>query len=498
MEQQQTSNSYGHILKYTGLFGGIQGLNILISLLRNKCIAVILGPMGMGLMSLFNSTIMLLSNSTNLGLPMSAVRNISAAYEQDNKEELQRLILVVRSWCMITALAGMLITIILCRALNDWTFSWGDHTLHFALLSPMVAIIAVIGGETAILKGMHSLRPLAIVSLLHIIGALVITVPAFLLFGEAAIIPVLILTALVQLALTMHYSLRLFPYRLSFSRSRLGQGTGMIRLGLAFVLAGIFGSGADFLIRTFLNKEASLDTVGLFNAGYMMTMVYAGMVFSAMETDYFPRLSAVYHDTVEANTAVNRQIEVALLLLSPLLVAFLIGMPVFLPLLYSGKFAPVIGMTQITVLAMYFRAIKLPIAYLPLAHGDSKSYLLLEAIYDILVVILVVLFFQRYGLIGAGVAITMTTIIDFLFVCTYTYVKYRYRIHRNVIIYLLVQFAIGMVAYLVTLHTHGTIYWLAGVLLTLTSTTMSVAILRRKTHVPLPRFLAFLQKGKKP
>ncbi len=99
-QQQPTSNSYEHILKYTGLFGGIQGLNILVSLLRNKCIAVILGPMGMGLMSLFNSTIMLLSNSTNLGLPMSAVRNISAACENDDKQELQRLVMVVRSWCL--------------------------------------------------------------------------------------------------------------------------------------------------------------------------------------------------------------------------------------------------------------------------------------------------------------------------------------------------------------------------------------------------------------
>lgn len=496
-QQQPTSNSYEHILKYTGLFGGIQGLNILVSLLRNKCIAVILGPMGMGLMSLFNSTIMLLSNSTNLGLPMSAVRNISAACENDDKQELQRLVTVVRSWCLITALAGMLITIVLCRALNSWSFSWGDHTLHFVMLSPIVAVTAIVGGETAILKGMHSLRPLALVSLIHMVAALIIAVPAFLLFGSAAIIPVLLLTAGVQLLLTLHYSLRLFPYRLSWRREHLGQGADMIRLGMAFVAAGMFGSGADFLIRTFLNNEASLETVGFFNAGYMMTMVYAGMVFSAMETDYFPRLSAVYRDTAQANEAVNRQIEVALLMLSPLLVAFLVGMPIFLPLLYSGQFAPVVGMTQVTVLAMYFRAIKLPIAYLPLAHGDSKSYMLLEAFYDILVVVLVVVLFRRYGLIGAGVAITITTVVDFLFVGVYTHVKYRYRIHWQVLMYLCVQFSLGIAAYVATLLLHGMGYWAAGIALTLISAAVSVVILRKKTQIQLPRFLAFLHRGRR-
>ena len=495
-QQQQTSNSYGHILKYTGLFGGIQGLNILVSLLRNKCIAVILGPMGMGLMSLFNSTILFLSNATNLGLPMSAVRNISAACEQDDRQRLSQMVCVVRSWCMVTALAGMFITIVLCRALNNWTFTWGDHTLHFVLLSPVVAIIAVIGGETAILKGIHRLRPLAIVSLFHMTAALLIAVPAFLLFGQAAIIPVILLTAIIQLALTMRYSLKAFPYRLSFRREQLGKGADMIKLGLAFVVAGIFGSGADFLIRTFLNNEASLETVGFFNAGYMMTMVYAGMVFAAMETDYFPRLSAVYRDKEKANDTVNRQIEVALLLLSPMLVAFLVGMPIFLPLLYSSQFAPVIGMTQVTVLAMYFRAIKLPIAYLSLAHGDSKGYMLLEAFYDILVVILVVVLFRRYGLIGAGAAITITTFFDFLFVNIYTRFKYQYRIHSNVLIFLFVQLCIGIAAYIFTVTTTGVTYWLSGCILTAVSLAFSIAILRKKANLQLPRFLSFMQRKK--
>ena len=50
-----TNSSYHHILKYTSLFGSIQALNIFIGLVRNKLVALILGPGGIGLMSLFNS-----------------------------------------------------------------------------------------------------------------------------------------------------------------------------------------------------------------------------------------------------------------------------------------------------------------------------------------------------------------------------------------------------------------------------------------------------------
>ena len=70
-------NSYSHILKYTGLFGSVQGLGILVGVLRNKFTALFLGPSGMGLLSLFSSTISVLSSACNFGIPTSGVKFIS-------------------------------------------------------------------------------------------------------------------------------------------------------------------------------------------------------------------------------------------------------------------------------------------------------------------------------------------------------------------------------------------------------------------------------------
>ena len=91
----------------------------------------------------------------------------------------------------------------------------------------------------------------------------------------------------------------------------------------------------------------------------MLTITYADMVFSAMGTDYYPRLSAVEGTGEKLNLVVNRQIEVSLLLVSPLLILFIVGVPILLPMLYSDKFLPVMGMMKITILAMYFRAVTL-------------------------------------------------------------------------------------------------------------------------------------------
>jgi O-antigen/teichoic acid export membrane protein len=480
---RNSKNSYSHILKYTGLFGGIQFLNLLISIVRNKFVALILGPLGMGLISLFNSTINLFSNTTNLGISMSAVKNIAESYENRDAEHISGTISMIRSWSLITAVAGTLLCIIASPLLNAFTFTWGDHTLHFICLSPIVALMAVTGGETAILKGTGHLNALAGISIINVIIALLTSVPIYYLFGEAGIIPSLIIISLCQMLLTIHTSYRLFPLSISMRKDSLRQGFYMVKLGSAFVIAGIFGSGADFVIRSFLNTTSSLDTVGLYNAGYMMTMVYAGMVFTAMETDYFPRLSAVNQDVKKRNIIINRQIEVSLLLLSPMLVAFMVSLPLLLPLLYSNKFIPVTDMIRITIIAMYFRTIKLPIAYLTLARGNSKAYLFLEATYDVIVIILTVVGFTAFGLVGAGYAITLTCIIDVCIILLFTYYKYRYVISIPVIKYFLIQFPIGIAAMLTMFIDNTAAYWIIGIILICTSTFISLKILQGKTSL---------------
>lgn len=483
MKKIEKDDSYSHILKYTGIFGGVQGLNILIGVVRNKLVAMILGPEGMGLMALFNSTIKLVSDSTNLGISMSAVRDISEAYEQGEEEKVQHVVKLIRVWSLLTALLGMFLCVALSPLLNKWTFTWGDHTLHFILLSPVVALTAIMGGELAILKGTRQLKHLAVLSVYSMIGALVFSVPLYYIWREQAIVPSLLVIALVQLLFTILYSYRLFPLRLSSNAKMIGEGMGMVKLGIAFVLSGILGSGAEFVIRSYLNNIGDLTIVGLYNAGYMMTMTYAGMVFQAMETDYFPRLSAVRGIGEEMNLVVNRQIEVSILLVSPLLVAFIVGAPILLPLLYSGKFMPVIGMMKITLLAMYVRAITLPIEYIALSKGDSKSYLFLELIYDVAVVAFVILGYQVLGLTGTGIGIALAGAICLLVDLAYTKYKYQYRLSKPVVLYCMIQIPLGFCAYMMTIALWGVYYWTVGVLFTVISLAVSLQILHSKSHL---------------
>lgn len=443
----EREDSYKHILKYTSLFGSVQGLNIVVSLVRNKLVALLLGPSGMGLVSLFNSVVTFISQSTNLGISTSAIKHISELEEHSDEQSVSRYISVVRWWCLLTGLLGMVLFVALSPLLDKFTFTWGNHVLHFVLLSPVILLTAMVGGELAILKGMHRLKSLAKSQIWALAASLIITIPIYYFFGESGIVPVMVLMALASLLLTMIYSHRIYPYRLTDIKA-IGEGLPMVKLGIAFMMAGMAGSGAEMIIRAFLNRAADLSTIGLYNAGYMLTFTYAGMVFTAMDTDYYPRLSSVNGDTSRESLLANRQMEVSLLLIAPMLIALIIALPLLIPLLFSNRFSPIVPMAQVAVLAMIFKSVTLPLAYLPLARGDSKIYMALELAYDVFWVILLILGFSSFGLYGTGLALVAVHIIDLAMIFTIAHIHYGFRVQPRVVGEFCVLLAMGLAVYL--------------------------------------------------
>lgn len=481
--EEQRDTSYGHVLKYTSLFGGVQGIVILIGLVRNKAMALLLGASGMGFNALLTSMQNFAAQCTNLGISFGAVPRLSQLHEQQDHELLRYNVQVIRLWSFIAAVLGLLFCVVASPLMNQMSFTWGDHTLHYAMLALAVAMGAVTGGETAIMKATRQLGKLARIQILTVIATLIVSVPLYYIWGHTGVVPAIVLIALSTMLITITYSYRLFPLRIDFSRSMLHEGAGMIRLGVAYVLAAAVGSASEMAIRAYLNVAGGMDDVGFYNAAFMIAITYAGLVFSAMDTDYFPRLSGVANDHEATNSVVNKQIEVSLLLLAPMLVALIMALPMLIPMLFSSEFLPIVSMAQVSVLAMYFKVLTMPVAYITLARRLSLPFLLLETSYFVVLVLSVVCFFQLWGLWGTGVAIVVAHVAENMLVIGYATWRYGYRITSSVVRYAAVQMAIGFAAFAVALLCEGIAYWIAEAALTIVSTAYSVHILRQKTHL---------------
>lgn len=182
-----------------------------------------------------------------------------------------------------------------------------------------------------------------------------------------------------------------------------------------------------------------MSDVGLFNAGWTLAVVYAGLVFSAMEADYFPRLSSVKEMGVEQNDCVNKQLEINVLLMGPILTGVILALPVLIPLLYDHRFLDVLGMAQLAAVSMLFRAVYIPIEYLPLSKGQSRKFLCQEAVCVMLLIVMEIAGYRYKGLLGLGFGIVGAYLIETLFVLVYSRCLYRYVLSRKGVIFIAVE-----------------------------------------------------------
>ena len=152
-------------MKAMGLFGGVQVMGILCSIIRTKLVALWIGPVGIGLFGLFNNALEMIAIGTNLGIRSSSVRDISQALEKRDPSLVARMVTVVRKWSLWLGLAGALLTLAAAPLLSEWTFGDSTHIWGFVALSIAVLLQALTNGEYAVLQGTARLKRLASVTL---------------------------------------------------------------------------------------------------------------------------------------------------------------------------------------------------------------------------------------------------------------------------------------------------------------------------------------------
>lgn len=477
------SDAYDRIIKYTGLFGGVQGIVALITVVRAKLVSIILGPTGFGISESFNRTLNLIKSTTDLGVPFSAVKTVSECGATNNPVELRNSILITRTWAFITSVAGMLLCILLAPLFSSWAFE-GDrgYTLSFLIMSPVAAFSAVNGGEMAIMKGTGMLRQLAQSQLISVAATLCISIPLFWKFGLVGIAPSLVLVSFASMAVTCMFSFRMYPYRIRpFSKSTLTGGLGMIRLGVFFTITSFFGAGAFSIIANYLMKHGNAEVTGIYSAGYLLVSYLGMFVFSAMESDYFPRLSAVNHDDARINELVNSQAEVAILLMAPMVVGFIVFLGPIVNLLLTSRFGDAVPLARLAAIGLAFKAMTQPLSYVSLAKGDSRTFMLQEVIYDIVFVATVICLFNMGGTTMIGAALMIAAVFDMVIVYIITNLKYGVRYSRQAIRVFMIQIPLIAAAWILSNCLSGLWGWLTGTLILALSSVCSLRYLKKHT-----------------
>ena len=477
-QKEQTRN----LLKYMGLFGGVQGLNMLISLVRNKVTAVLLGTAGVGVLALFNSALNMLNSLTNLGVPFSTVRNLAAISQEHDLEKTCSYVRVVRCWSIVVSLLGLVACFVLSPWLSRWSFGTDTYTSDFRWLSVAVALTTLSACELAILKAVRQMRPIIRISWMSALGSLVIVVPIYAIYGKSGIVAVLILVAIWITVITYAASLKVFPLQRGvLTRTSLSKGGTLIYLGIAFILAGIFGSVSDYLLRAFLVYRGSIDVAALYNAANAILLTYMGSVFVAIDNDYFPKLSGLIQNKQACCSLVNGQMKVAYLLIAPLLAGVLLFLPLVMPVLYSAEFSIANVIIQYGASYLAFKSLTLPLSYMTLAYGDSKWYLILEFGYALCFVLVMSAGYIYDSLQGLGIGLSLMGLVDFIVLVFFTRFRYDLRIFRSTWMTAMKLLPLLLLSFFWSLQKPSFSYWIGGIIIFVVTVVLTVYLLSKET-----------------
>jgi O-antigen/teichoic acid export membrane protein len=429
--------SYRKVLNATSLFGGVQFINIILRLIRSKAIALLIGPIGMGISNLLLTTMELINGLTNLGLERSAVKDISLANTNSNSKSVAITISILKKLVWLTITVGVILMILSAPWLSEIAFGNKDYTISFRWISIALLFKQLSSSQLAILQGLRKLKSLAKANLLGNFIGLLITLPLYYYYKIDAIVPAIIIATFMSFVFTYYYSHKLDIKSVTISRKEaVSEGKGMINLGVMLSLSSLITLLVAYIIRIYIGsanetEELGLIDVGLYSAGFVILNSYVGIIFNAMGTDYFPRLSEIANDIKKLRKTVLEQATVAILLITPIIVVFLACAPFIIVILYSHEFSPIVAMVTWGILGMIFKAVSWSMGYMIIAKGDSKVFIKTAIGFNTILLSINIIGYHFGGLEGVGISFFIYYIIHFIAIRIITYYRYDFYFEKG-------------------------------------------------------------------
>lgn len=402
----EKAGSYRSILRTSSIIGGSSFINIALGVLRTKVLAVLLGPAGVGLASLYTGLIATVSSFTTSGVGPVGTRQIAVAMGNNDTHA----IMVVRRamfWAtLLLASASGLVVWALRSVLAVHTLGSASYTSAVGWLSIGVALTIAGTSQVALIQGLRRIGDVARINILSSILSTVLGILLLWRWGKAGLIAYILMLPVAGFLLGHIFVLRLPKFETEKIRweEMAREWTMLLHLGSAMVGAAIVQSVSQLLIRIFVARSLGASSLGQYQAAWMISMQYVSFVLTAMATDYYPRLTGIIHDHQAASRLVNEQTEIALLLSSPIFVFMMAMSPWVIHLLYAPSFAPAAEILRWQVLGDVLKVAAWPMGFVILAVADGKTFLGSEVGAALILTTLVVGLEPTMGLRITGVA----------------------------------------------------------------------------------------------
>ncbi len=475
--------SFVSILKSTLIFGSTQVFQMLIMLIRTKISAIFLGPLGMGMVSIYQSVIVTVTQFSSLGTFQSGIKEIS---NSKGKERVE-IIFVFSKLVNTLSIFGVIIMILLSYPLSLLNFKSSDHAISFLLLSCAVGFYMLSQKQITVMQATRQTRSIALNSLLVAASSLIFGWIGYSQFGIKAIIPVLIITYFVQY-LIGKYLIKIPKLKEVKTKKELIDKSGpILKLGIILMISVLLINTYNIIFNSIISRYGKIEDLGYYNSAFSITNGTILILISVLTSDYFPRLSASITNIQETKLIVNQQTELICLITAPISICLIIFSSVVVKILLSPQFVVIVPILQCMSLGLMFRVVWQSMSYIILSRGDKKSYFVFDAlIANGFSFLLNLYLYFSIGLKGFGYSFLISSFLVAFFLVFIVRKKYKIQFNSVFLRSYIIILSLVLASFVLTFFFESNIF---SLLVLFISITYSIKTILRKTGFDMAVFI---------
>jgi PST family polysaccharide transporter len=386
---------FARILRSSALMGGAAGVSLIAALIRNKLIAMLLGPAGLGVFGILSQYAGMMSQIFGLGAGSTAVRHIA---DVDEEHRLQRES-EVRSFTWKVSAIGAIGAAALALPVCYWSLD-GPENLHLMAIAGLAAPLLIVAGAwSAVMQARKQIGDLAKVQVISAIIGIVVSAPLVWFFGAiGAATSIVVVAGLPSLVI---YLMRRSPA--SCGPASDDGARKLLRLGVAMLGIIAVTQLSLYATRILIVSYAGMEHSGFYQAALTTAGSIPNFIFVAMGVDYFPRVAAA-RDEDEILGLTNGQIQAGIMMALPLFAGLILFGRQLLTLLYSDDFTPAEDVQGWMIWGVACRLVTWPIGYWLMAKASAKEIFVIEGAGAAMAPLLTLALLPQFGFSAVGIA----------------------------------------------------------------------------------------------
>lgn len=398
-------SSHEHTIRATSIIGGASLVNIALGLIRMKIAAIVLGPVGIGMLGLLQNLLNAAATASGLNLGVAGARQIVASESSGGTTAAAAARRAVFLTACLLAVSSGLLFWLFREPLAGLLFQDRGRGAEVGWLAVGVAATAAAGYQSAILNAGRRIGDIARLSVLSAAAGALVGSVCIIVWKANGILPFILAAPIATLTFGWIFIRRVPPASGEFPPDAVKPHViSLIGLGAALTISIFVALCGQLAIRTLVERKLGAIALGHFQAAWTITTVYLFFIFQAMASDYLPRLTAAVGDRVKAQQLVEGQAEVGILLAAPILLTMIGAAPWALAILYTSEFVEATALLRYLMLGDLLRLAIWPVALVLLAGGASRDFTIVEITGTAILVAMTTILLPVAGLAAPGIA----------------------------------------------------------------------------------------------